>query len=90
MSVSQNGVASVLMSWRPPLGEPAVTSYIIYYQQDRGQRLSQSAGPTANTAIITELIIGATYSFILVATSHTLPSAESAEEIVTIGMHLNI
>ena len=88
VSVSQNGLGSVLVSWTPPSGEPAVTGYIIYYQQDGGQRLSQSAGPTAITAIITGLTIGATYSFTLVATSHTLPSAESAEEIVTIGMHL--
>ena len=66
-----------------------MTGYIIYYQQDGEQRLSQSTGPTTTTAIITGLIIGATYSFTMVATSHTLPSIESSEEIVTInGMHL--
>ena len=65
-----------------------MTGYIIYYQQDGGQRLSQSTEPTATTAIITGLNIGATYSFTLVATFHTLPSTESVKEIVTIGMKL--
>ena len=88
MSVSQNGLASVLVSWTPPSGGHAVTGYIIYYQQDGGQRLSQSTEPTTTTAIFTGLLIGATYSFTMVTNSSTLPSAESAEEIVTIGMHL--
>ena len=87
MSVSQNGLGSVLVSWTPPSGEPAVTGYIIYYQQDGGQRLSQSTGPTTATANITGLNIGGRYSFTMVTNSSTLPSAKSAEEIFTIGMH---
>ena len=85
MSVSQNGVGSVLVSWTPPSGEPAVTGYIIYYQQDGGQRLSQSAGPTATTATITGLIAG-TYSITIIANSSTLTSTETEAQTVTTGI----
>ena len=86
LSVSQNGLDSALVSWTPPLGGPAVTGYIMYYQQeDGGQRLSESAGIAATTATITGLIAGATYSITIVATSSTLPSTETAVLTVTIG-----
>ena len=85
VSVSQNGLGSILVSWTPPSGEPAVTGYIIYYQQDGGQRLSQSFGFTDTTATITELIVGATYSLTIVATSSTLPSNETEAEDITLG-----
>ena len=86
VSVSQNGLGSVLVSWTPPSGEPAVTGYIIYYQQDGGQRLSQSAGSADTTATITGLTAGVTHSVTIVATSTTLPSIESEAEILTIGI----
>ena len=83
LSVSQNGPDSVLVSWIAPSGEPAVTGYIIYYQQHDGEQcLSESAGPTAN---IIGLIVGATYSITIMATSSTLPSTETAALNVTIG-----
>ena len=87
MSVSQNGLGSVLVSWTPPSGEPAVTGYIIYYQQDGGQRLSQSAGSTATTATITGLNEGNNYFITIVATSSTLPSNESEAETITLGSY---
>ena len=63
-----------------------MTGYIIYYQQEEGgQRLSESAGTAATTAPITGLIAGVTYSIIMVATSSTLPSTETAALTVTIG-----
>ena len=89
VSVSQNGRDSVLMSWTPPSGEPAVTGYIIYYKQDGGQRLSQSVRATATAAIITGLSNG-TYSITVVATSSTLPSNESETAVVTIGIQLHL
>ena len=50
VTVSQNGVDSVQVSWTPPSGEPAVTGYIIYYQQqDGGHNGSEVAGATATT-----------------------------------------
>ena len=85
VNVSQNGLDSVLVSWTPPSGEPDVTGYIIYYQQDGGQRLSVSAGTIATTATITRLITRATYSITMVATSSTLPSTETTARTVTIG-----
>ena len=90
MSVSRNGLDSVLVSWTPPSGEPAVTGYIIYYQHDGGQRFSQSAGPTDTTANITGLIAGASYSLTMVATSTTLPSNETEAETVMIGIYCSV
>ena len=87
MTVSQNGVDSVQVSWTPPLVEPAVTGYIIYYhQQDGGHTGSEMAGVTATTTTITGLIPGATYSITMVATSNMLPSSVTAAVIITIGM----
>ena len=63
-----------------------MTGYIIYYQQDGGQRLSQSAGPTDTNANITGLIAGATYSITMVATMSTLPSIETDAATITIGI----
>ena len=87
VSVSQNGLDSVLVSWTPPSGEPDVTGYIIYYQQDGGQRLSGNAGATDMTTI-TGLITGATYSITMVATSSTLPSTETTAQTVIISKHV--
>ena len=87
MTVSQNGVDSVQVSWTPPSEEPTVTGYIIYYQQqDGGHTTSKMAGATATTATITGLMTGATYSITMVATSSTLPSNMTAAETITIGM----
>ena len=87
VTVSQNGVGSVQVSWTPPLGGPTVTGYIIYYQQqDGGHTGSEMAGATATTATITGLMTGATYSITMVATSSTLPSTVTAAETITIGM----
>ena len=84
VNVSQNGVNSILVSWTPPLEEPTVTGYIIYYQRDGGERLSQSTGAAATTATITGVIAG-TYSITVVATSNTLPSIESIPQLITLG-----
>ena len=87
MTVSQNGVDSVRVSWTPPPGEPAVTGYIIYYQQQDGEHTDlEMAGANATTATITRLIIGATYSITMVTTSSTLPSTVTAAENITIGI----
>ena len=86
LSVSQNGLDSAVVSWIAPSGQPAVTGYIIYYQQEEGgQRLSESAGPTATNATITGLITEATYFITMVATSSILPSIETSALNVTIG-----
>ena len=84
VNVSQTGLGNVLVSWTPPSGEPAVTGYIIYYQQDGGQRLSLSAGRTATTATITGLIVHVGATITMVATSSTLPSLETPAQTITI------
>ena len=65
-----------------------MTGYIIYHQQDGGERLSQNAVATATTAIITGMIAGVTYSITMVATSSILPSTETAAQTVSIGIHV--
>ena len=65
-----------------------MTGYIIYYQHFGGERLSQSVGPTANNAMITGLIAGS-YFITMVATSSTLPSAETAVQSIALGVTLH-
>ena len=87
VTVSQNGMGSVQVSWTPPPGEPTVTGYIIYYQQqDGGHTGSEMTGATATTATITGLMTGAIYSITMAATSSTLPSTVTTAETITIGM----
>ena len=86
VTVSQNGVDSVQVSWTPPSGEPTATGYIIYYQQqDGGHNGSEMTGTTATTVTITGLMTGATYSITMVATSTTLPSTVTAAVTINIG-----
>ena len=63
-----------------------MTGYIISYQQQDGVHTgSVTVDDTAVTStIITGLMIGATYSISIVATSNTLPSTETTDDI-TIG-----
>ena len=83
--VSQNGVDSVQVSWTPPSGEPTVTGYIIYYQQQDGEHTgSEIAADTATTTTITGLIPGGTYCITMMATSSMLPSTVTAAVTVTI------
>ena len=86
MSVSQNGLDSILVSWTVS-GESIVTGYIISYQQQDGVH-SDSVTAVTST-IITGLMIGATYSISIVATSNTLPSTETTDDI-TIGNMITV
>ena len=87
VTVSQNGVGSVQVSWTPPSGEPSVTGYIIYCQQQHGEHSdSTRAVGYATTANIAGLITGATYFITMVANSNTLPSTMSIPVFITIGM----
>ena len=92
MSVSQNGLDSILVSWTVS-GESIVTGYIISYQQQDGAHSdSVTVDDTAVTStIITGLMIGATYSISIVATSNTLPSTETTvPDDITIGNMITV
>ena len=80
--VSQNGLESLLVSWTT--GESIVTGYIISYQQ-QDEVHSDAVTETVTSTIITGLMIGATYSISIVATSSTLPSNETIAQNITIG-----
>ena len=85
MIVSQNGLESLLVSWTA--GESIVTGYIITYKQQDGVH-SNSVNvneTTVTSTIITGLMIGATYSISIVATSSTLPSNVTTAPDITIG-----
>ena len=86
VSVSQNGLNSLLVSWTS--GEPAVTGYIISYQTLDGGHSGSVTNETATSTIITGLMTGATYSISIVATSSTLPSTETTAPDITIGTGL--
>ena len=82
VSVSQNGLSSVLVSWTPPSGGAAVTGYYINYQFNK----SLTTEATVTSAIITGLITGVTYSINVVVNSTTLPSTVTTGPNITIGI----
>ena len=85
MSVSQNGLNSLLVTWTPSQG-PDVTGYTIYYQkQNGGPSGSVEAGQSDTSITIPGLIVGATYSISMVANSSTLPSTVTTGHSATIG-----
>ena len=85
VNVSQNGLESLLVSWTVS-GESIVTGYIISYRQQDGVHSgSVNVNETVISTIITGLMIGATYSISVVATSSTLPSNETIPQNITIG-----
>ena len=86
VSVSQNGLGSLLVSWTP--GDITATGYVIYYQQHNPpwQRFLEGDEADTTSATITRLMAGATYSISVASTSGTLPStATAAPYDVTIG-----
>ena len=62
-----------------------MTGYIIYYQQEGGERFSVRAGASDTSATLRGLTEGATYSITIVATSNTLLSAETGPQTITMG-----
>ena len=85
VSVSQNGLNSLLVTWTPSQ-RPHVTGYTIYYQQqDGGPSGSMEAGQHDTSITIPELIAGATYSISIVANSSTLPSTFTTGHKAAIG-----
>ena len=86
VSVSQNGLGSLLVSWTPPSGGGAnVTGYTIYYQYNEALH-SVTTEATPTSATITGLIAGVTYSINVVANSTTLPSTVATAPDITIGI----
>ena len=59
-----------------------------YQQQDEGHNINGSVNVnnTVTSTIITGLMVGATYSMNIVATSNTLPSPETTAPDITIGI----
>ena len=87
VTVSQNGLGSLLVSWTPPSGGANVTGYTIYYQYSMIlHSMTAEAKATATNATITGLIAGVTYSINVVANSTTLPSTVTTAPDITIGI----
>ena len=92
VSVSQNGLDSILVSWTPS-EEFIVTGYIIFYQQQDVAVNSDSVtidDSAVNSTIITGLMIGAIYSISIVATSNTLPSTVTIVPDIIIGNMITV
>ena len=83
LTLSRTAMDVLLVSWTAP--SQAVTGYVIYYQQDGGERMSVSVEASATSYNITGLTIGATYSISMVATSNTLPSNITESQTITLG-----
>ena len=63
-----------------------MTGYIISYKQQDGVHSgSVNVNETVISTIIIGLMIGATYSISVVATSNTIPSDETTASDITIG-----
>ena len=90
LTVIQNGLESVLVSWMDGGGAATVTGYTIYYQQEGGERRSLRTEAGAITANISGLISGETYSITVVALSTSLPSNESLPYTINTGTHIYI
>ena len=84
VTVSQNGLGSLLVSWTPPSGGADVTGYTIYYQYN-GVLDSVTAGTTITSANITGLIAGVTYFITVVASFSTPPNTLTIAPTITIG-----
>ena len=83
LTLSRTAMDVLLVSWTAP--SQTVTGYVIYYQQDGGERISMSVEASATSYTITGLNIGATYSISMVATSNTLPSNIIGPQMITLG-----
>ena len=84
LTLSRTAMDVLLVSWTAP--SQAVTGYVIYYQQDGGERMSVSVEASATSYTITGLTTGATYSISMVATSNTLSSTVIGPQTITIGI----
>ena len=79
--MSQNGFKSVYISWK--IEDTLVTGYTVCYKQ-QGSTEKDMLMTTQTNVTIDNLISGAIYSFIIVATSRTLPSIHKLADNVTI------
>ena len=80
LSVIQEGLSSVRVSWSPPTPLGNTTGYRIYYSGGSSGSVDVSGGSTDNY-LITGLQIGSSYIITVVATSQHLPSEKKKTNI---------
>ena len=85
--VTQNGLNSVLVSWTA--GDMSVTGYFISYSSEEGGETNSLSAEESDTNItmISELIVGATYTVNISANSSTLPSTVVTRHITLGNIH---
>jgi hypothetical protein len=84
LSVSQNGLNSVLVSWEPSYGADYYTIYYMYQNDfDRSSRRSQRANAD-DTTITLLLSIGYSYSISITANTAVISSTEAGPVIIII------
>ena len=89
MRVTQNGLNSLLVTWRYSSWPALVTGFLISYYEDGGHNDSVIGGNNDTNVTIAGLITGATYSISVVANTTTLPSYASTVKF-TLSMYIAI
>ena len=88
MSVSQNGLNSVLVSWTPPSDVTFVTGYIIYYQAHEGESDSLLTVGSDTSATVPGLSLLETYSISVASNSEFFISSLSMSHTFMLGTKL--
>ena len=79
----QEGLISIKVSWSPPTPLEDTTGYRIYYSDsDSSDSVDVSGGSTDNY-LLTDLVMRATYTISIEATSQHIPSGR-AETMITL------
>ena len=79
----QEGLTSIKVSWSPPTPLGDTTGYRIYYSDSDSSDSVNVSGRSTNNYLLTGLVMGATYTISIEATSQHLPS-ESVETMITL------
>ena len=79
----QEGLTSIRVSWSPPTPLGDTTGYRIYYSDSDTSGSVGVCGSSTDNYLLTGLVMGATYTISIEATSQHLPSGR-VETIITL------
>ena len=79
----QEGITSISVSWSPPTPLGDTTGYRIYYSNSGSSDSVDVSGGSTDNYLLTGLVMGATYTISIVATSQHILSGR-VETIITL------
>ena len=82
MAVQEN-LTSIRVSWSPPTSLGDTTGYRIYYSDSGSSDSVDVSGGSTDNYLLTGLVMGATYTISIEATSQHLPNGR-VETIITL------